>query len=91
MSSGGTDRITATEEINLVVGVNPSLQVQRQMEIQQAGIGTGMEHGALFLLGYGAGVVRGQVGGAADGAILAGQLVGQQFLCGGISGDFLVG
>jgi hypothetical protein len=72
MPSGGPDRITVTEEINLVVGVDASLDMQCQMEIQQAGVGARMQHGALFLLSFSAGVVRGQVGGAADGAILAG-------------------
>jgi hypothetical protein len=91
MPSGGTDRITATEEINLVVGVDASSEMQRQMEIQQAGIRTRMQYGAVFFLSFGAGVVGGQVGGAADSAILAGQFAGQQFLCGGVSGDFFVG
>ena len=59
MPSGGTDRIAATEEINLVVGVNASSQMQRQMEVQQAGIGARMQRGALFFLSLGAGVVRG--------------------------------
>ena len=42
MASGGTNRIAATEEINLVVGVDPSPEMQGQMEIQQAGIGASM-------------------------------------------------
>jgi len=91
MPSGGTDRPTATEEINLVVGIDPSSEVQRQMEIQQAGIRTRAQYGALFFLSLGAGVVRRETGGAADGAVLAGQFAGQQFLCRGVSGDFLVG
>ena len=33
MPSGGTNRPTATEEIDLVVGINPSAKVQRQMEV----------------------------------------------------------
>ena len=91
MPRGGSDRIAVTEEINLVVGVDASLDMQCQMEIQQAGIGARMQHMAMLLLSFSTGVVRGQVGGAADGAVLAGQLAGQQFLGGGVSGDFLVG
>jgi len=91
MAGGGTDRPTATEEINLVVGVDAPPQMQGQMEIQQAGVGARTEYGALFFLSFGAGVVRGQVGGATDGAILACQFAGQQFLCGGVGGNFLVG
>ena len=91
MPGGGTDRPTATEEINLVVGVDTTAQVERQMEIQQAGVGTRTQDGALFCLSLGASVVRGETGGTADGAILAGQFAGEQFLGGGVSGDFLVG
>jgi len=91
MPSGGTDGPTPTEEINLVVRVDASSQVEGEMEVQQAGIRTGTQDGALFLLRLGAGVVRGKAGGAADGAILAGQFAIQQFLCGDVSGDFFVG
>ena len=61
------------------------------MEIQQRGIRTSTHDGALFFLGFGASVVWGQAGGAADGAILTGQLAGQQFLSGGVIGDLLEG
>jgi len=40
VAGGGTDRPTATEEINLVVGVDAPSQMQSQMEIQQAGVRT---------------------------------------------------
>ncbi len=91
MARGGTDRPTTAEEINLVVGVDASGEVQRQMEVQQAGVRTRAQYDALFFLSLGTGVVRGEAGGAADGAILAGQFVGQQLLCGSVSGDFLIG
>jgi len=89
MASSSADGPTAAQEINLVVGVDASGQVECQMEIQQARIGTRTQDGAFFFLSFGAGVIRGQTGGAADGAVLAGQLVGQQFLCGSVGGDFL--
>jgi hypothetical protein len=76
VAGGGTDGPTATEEINLVVGIDASLQMQGQMEIQQAGVGTRMEYRALFFLSFGAGIVRGQVGRATEGAILACQFAG---------------
>ena len=91
MARGGTDRPTTTEEINLVVGVDASAEVQGQMEVQQAGVRTRAQYDALFFLSLGTGVVRGEAGGAADGAILAGQFVGQQLLCGSVSGNFLIG
>ena len=59
MPRGGTDRPTSTEEIDLVVSVDTPSEVQGQMEIQQAGIGTRAHYGALFLLSLGTGVVRG--------------------------------
>lgn len=91
VASRGTDGPAPTEEINLMVGVDAASEVQRQMEIQQRGIRAGTQDGALFFLGFGAGVVRGQAGGAADGSILTGQLAGQQFLSGGVIGDLLEG
>ena len=91
MPGSGPDRPTPAQEVNLMVGVDAACEVQCQMEIQQARIGTRTQDGALLFLGLGAGVVRGETGGAADGAILAGQLAGQQLLSGGVSGDFLIG
>ena len=74
-----------------MIGVDAASEVQRQMEIQRRGIRTSTQDGALFFLGFGASVVWGQAGGAADGAILTGQLAGQQFLSGGVIGDLLEG
>jgi len=59
MPSSGPDRPATTEEINLVVGIDRSSEVQRQMEIQQAGVRTGAQDGALLFLSLGTGVVRG--------------------------------
>ena len=91
VASRGTDGPAPTEEIHLLVGVDAASEVQRQMEIQQRGIRASTQDGALFFLGFGASVVRGQAGGAADGSILPGQLAGQQFLSGGVIGDLLEG
>ena len=59
MPSGGTDRPATTEEVDLVVGVDTSAEVDGEMEIQEAGVGTRTQNGALFGLGLGAGVVWG--------------------------------
>jgi len=65
MLGGGTDGPASAQEVHLVVGVDPPAQVHGQMEIQEAGVGTGPQHVALFGLGQGTGFVRGQAGGAA--------------------------
>ncbi len=88
---GRADGPASTQEVDLVVRVDPPTQIKRQMEIQEAGVGTGAQHVALLGLSLGAGLVRGQAGGAADGSILAGQFAGEEFLSPGIVGDFLVG
>jgi hypothetical protein len=91
LTCGGCNGPTATEEINLVVCVDAAAAVQRQMEIKQAGGGTGLQDRALFGQGFGAGVVGGQAGGAADGAVLAGQFGGEQLLSLAVIGDFIEG
>ena len=88
---GGADGPASTEEVNLPISVDPAAQVKRQMEIQEAGVGTGAEDDTMVRQGLGAGLVRGETGGAADGPILAGQFADEQFLSRGIVGDFLVG
>src|ERR1041384_3015988 len=56
----------------------------------QGWVGAGLEHAALFLVGFGAGLVWGEAGGAADGAVLAGQFGIEQGLREGVVGDLLV-
>jgi hypothetical protein len=91
MAGGGADGPALSEEIDLVVGVDPSTEVDGEMEIQQVGVRAGAQDRALLFLSLGAGVVRGESGGAADSAVLARHLGVQQFLGGGVGGDFLVG
>ena len=90
VSGGRANGPALAEEVNLVVSVDPKAQVNGQMEIKQGVIGTGAQRHPVLGSGLGAGLVRRQAGGAAEGAILAGQLAGEQFLSGGIVGDFLV-
>src|SRR6267378_1344966 len=73
------------------ISVDSTAQVERQVKIQEAGVGTGTQHDALLGLRLGASLIRGQAGGATDGPILAGQLAREQFLSRGVGGDFLVG
>jgi hypothetical protein len=75
----------------LVIGVDAAAQGERQMQVQQAGSGTGAAHRAPFGLRLGAGGVWGQASGAADGAILPGQFTVQEFVGGGVGGDLFVG
>ena len=41
LAGGGADGPTATEKVNRVIGVDAAAQLQRQMEVQQAGVRTG--------------------------------------------------
>jgi len=41
MPSSGTNRPTAAEEVDLVISIDPSAEVQRQMQVQQARVRTG--------------------------------------------------
>jgi hypothetical protein len=86
-----TDGPAATEEIDLVVRVDASAQVERQVEIQEGGIRTGPQYDALLSLGFSASLIRRQADGTADCPILPCQFVSQEFLSGGIGRDFLVG
>lgn len=51
-SFGGGDVPALAQEIDLVVGVDPALQMERQMEIQEGGRRTGPGGGAFFLRGF---------------------------------------
>ena len=88
---GGADGPASPQEVDLVVGVDTTAQMNSQMEIQEAGVGAVLQHVALLGLGLGAGLIGGQAGGAADGPVLACQFAPEQFLGRGIVGDFLVG
>jgi hypothetical protein len=70
--SGGADGPASTQKIDLVVSVDSTAQVERQVKIQEAAVGTVTQHDALLGLGFGASLIRGQAGGAADGPILTG-------------------
>jgi len=79
------------KKVDLVVGVDPSFQVESQMEVQKGGGRTGTRDGAPFCQGFLPGRIGAQAGGAADGGILALNLSVEHDLCGGIAADFFIG
>ena len=80
-----------TQKVDLVIGVDPSFQVERQMEIQQGCRRTGTRGGALFCQRLLPGRIGAEAGGAANGGILALDLPVEHDLGGGISADFFIG
>ena len=79
------------QKVDLVVGVDPAFQVERQMEVQQGGRWTGTRDGAPFCQGFLRGRIGAEAGGAANGGILALNLPVEHALCGGIAADFFIG
>jgi len=79
------------EKVDLVVGVDPSFQVESQMEVQQRCRRTGTRGGALFCQGFLPGRIGAEAGGAANGGILALKFPVEHDLCGGRAADFLIG
>jgi len=79
------------KKVDLVVGVDPSFQVERQMEVQQGGGRTGTRDGALFCQGFLPSRIGAEAGGAANGGILALNLAVEHALCGGMAADFFIG
>ena len=72
VAGGGADGPASTEEVDLVVSVDATAEVNGQMEIQEGGFGTGAQDDPVLSSSLGASLVRGQAGGAAEGPILAG-------------------
>lgn len=71
------------KKVDLVVGVDPSFEVERQMQVQKGCRRTGTRDGALFCQGFLPGRVGAEAGGAADGGVLALNLALEHDLCGG--------
>ena len=82
---------TLAKKVDLVVGVDPSFQVESQMEVQKGYSRTGTRGGALFCQGFFPGRIGAEAGGAANGDILALNLSVEDDLCGGIVADFFIG
>ena len=80
-----------SKKVDLVVGVDPSFQMESQMEVQQGCRRTGTRDGALFCQGFLPSGIGAQAGGAANGGILALKLPVEHDLGGGIAADFFIG
>ena len=79
------------EKVDLAVGVDPSFEVESQMEVQQGCGWTGTCDGTLFCHGFLPGGIGAEAGGAASGGILALNLTIEHELCGGIAADLFIG
>lgn len=90
-SFGGSDMPALAQKVDLVIGVDPSFQVERQMEIQQGGWRTGARGGAFFCRRLLPGRIGAEAGGAANGGVLALDLAVEHDLGGGISADIFIG
>lgn|ERR1017187_3408416 len=89
-SLGWGDGPTAAQEVYLLVGINPSAGLDRQMKVQKGGWRTRAGDSAVFGQGFVPGFIGAEAGGAADGGVLAGDLAIQQFLSGRIIMDLFV-
>jgi len=49
VSGGGTDGPASAQEVDRVVGVDATAQMNGQMQIQEAGVGAGAQHVALLV------------------------------------------
>jgi len=90
-SGSGTDGPTATQKVDLLIGVDATLEMQRQVQIQQAGVGTGLAYRALLGLRQRAGLIRGEASGATDGAVKPGEFAVEYLLGARVVGDFFIG
>jgi len=80
-----------TQKVDLVIGVDASFQMERQMEVQQGCWRTGTRGRTLFRQGLLPSGIRAEAGGAANGGVLALNLAVEHDLCGGIVADFFIG
>ena len=87
---GGSDVPASAQEVDLVVGVDASFQMERQMQVEQRCRRTGTSGGAFFRQGFLPGGIGAEARGAADGAILSFKLPVEHALCSGIMADFFI-
>ena len=88
---GGSNVPALAQKVDLVIGVDPSFQVERQMEVQQGCRRTGPRERALFCHGFLPGGIGAQAGRATDGGVLTLDLAVEHALCGGIAADLFIG
>ena len=90
-SFGGSDGPALAKKVDLVVGVDPSFEVESQMEVQQGCWRTGTGDGALFCPGFLPGGIGADAYGATDGGVLSFQFAVEHNLGAGIIADFFIG
>ena len=90
-SFGGSDVPALAKKVDLVVGVDPSFQVESQVEVQQGCRRTGARERALFCQGFLPGGIGAEAGRATDGGILTMNLSVEHDLGDGIAADFFIG
>lgn len=90
-SLGGSDGPALAKKVDLVVGVDPSFQMESQMEVQQGGRRTGTRDGALFCHGFLPGGIGAEAGRATEGGVLTVNLPVEHDLRAGIAADFFIG
>ena len=83
-SFGGSDMPALAQKVDLVVGVDPTFEMERQMEVQQGCRRTRTRDGALFCQGLLPSRIRAEAGGAANGGVLTLHLSVEHDLSGGI-------
>ena len=79
------------KKVDLAVGVDPSFQVECQMEVQEGGRRTGAGGGAFIHQGFRPRCIWAKAGGAADGGVLALEFPIEHDLSGGVATDFFIG
>ena len=89
-SLGWRNGPAAAQKVDLVVGIDPAAQMERQMQVQQGGGRTRPDGRALLRQGFGPSGIGTQAGGAADGGILVGDLAIQDDLGGGVIADVFI-
>ena len=80
LAGRGADGPTPSEKVDLVIEVAATPEMKGQVEIQEAGVGTGAHGIASIAHGFCPSVVGGKARGAADGSILAVDLGIEDFL-----------
>ncbi len=71
VASGGPDVPTASEEVDLVIGIAAAVEMECEMEIEEAGLWTWAQDITLIGRGNVPGIVGRETCGATDGLILA--------------------
>jgi len=75
MALRGADKPASAEEVDLMIGIAAAAEVKSQMEVKQAGVGTGSHGVALLSLGLSPCVIGREAGGTANGLVLPFQLL----------------